>query len=114
MVGAMLGAVLASWSTSRSSRPTPSEKNAQPTLGIFSTGPEIRNPVANLITEIIATIALVLPILAFGLNKGIGIGQSRRTPAIYGSGISSCCVAAGRRHRPVARRAHRLRHQPGP
>jgi glycerol uptake facilitator protein len=43
-----------------------------PTLGIFSTIPEIRNPVANLITEIIATIALVLPILAFGLTKGLG------------------------------------------
>ncbi|KPI21475.1 MIP family channel protein [Actinobacteria bacterium OK074] len=42
------------------------------TLGIFSTVPEIRNPVANLITEIIATAALVLPILAFGLTKGLG------------------------------------------
>ncbi|MDR6977435.1 glycerol uptake facilitator protein [Streptomyces sp. 3330] len=43
-----------------------------PTLGIFSTIPEIRNPVANLITEIIATIALVLPVLAFGLTEGLG------------------------------------------
>ncbi|MEU2771657.1 MIP/aquaporin family protein [Streptomyces sp. NPDC007162] len=43
-----------------------------PTLGIFSTIPEIRNPAANLITEIIATMALVLPILAFGLTKGLG------------------------------------------
>ncbi|MER6464047.1 MIP/aquaporin family protein [Streptomyces sp. NPDC048409] len=43
-----------------------------PTLGIFSTIPEIRNPVANLVTEIIATIALVLPVLAFGLTKGLG------------------------------------------
>ncbi|EST21196.1 MIP/aquaporin family protein [Streptomyces roseochromogenus] len=43
-----------------------------PTLGIFSTIPEIRNPVANLITEVIATMALVLPILAFGQTKGLG------------------------------------------
>ncbi|MFF3207032.1 MIP/aquaporin family protein [Streptomyces sp. NPDC002962] len=43
-----------------------------PTLGIFSTIPEIRNPAANLITEIIATIALVLPVLAFGLTEGLG------------------------------------------
>jgi glycerol uptake facilitator protein len=43
-----------------------------PTLGIFSTIPEIRNPVANLMTEIIATMALALPILAFGLTKGLG------------------------------------------
>ncbi|TQJ47629.1 major intrinsic protein [Streptomyces sp. SLBN-115] len=42
------------------------------TPGIFSTIPEIRNPVANLITEIIATIALVLPVLAFGLTEGLG------------------------------------------
>ncbi|MEU8729960.1 MULTISPECIES: MIP/aquaporin family protein [Streptomyces] len=43
-----------------------------PTLGVFSTVPEIRNPVANLVTEIIATVALVLPILAFGLTEGLG------------------------------------------
>lgn len=43
-----------------------------PTLGVFSTVPEIRNPVANLVTEIIATAALVLPILAFGLTEGLG------------------------------------------
>ncbi|MEV5014682.1 MIP/aquaporin family protein [Streptomyces sp. NPDC053780] len=43
-----------------------------PTLGIFSTIPEIRNPVANLVTEIIATVGLVLPILAFGLTEGLG------------------------------------------
>ncbi|MFK0171698.1 MIP/aquaporin family protein [Streptomyces sp. NPDC090306] len=42
------------------------------TLGIFSTIPEIRSPLANLLTEIIATMALVLPILAFGLTKGLG------------------------------------------
>ncbi|MFE2052728.1 MIP/aquaporin family protein [Streptomyces sp. NPDC059459] len=42
------------------------------TLGVFSTIPEIRNPVAHLVTEIIATVALVLPILAFGLTEGLG------------------------------------------
>ncbi|MFJ9040829.1 MIP/aquaporin family protein [Streptomyces sp. NPDC102406] len=48
------------------------EEGPTPTLGIFSTIPEIRNPVANLITEIIATVGLVLPVLAFGLTKGLG------------------------------------------
>ncbi|MFB8750065.1 MIP/aquaporin family protein [Streptomyces parvulus] len=43
-----------------------------PTLGVFSTIPEIRNPVANLVTEIIATVGLVLPVLAFGLTEGLG------------------------------------------
>jgi glycerol uptake facilitator protein len=68
-----------------------------PTLGIFSTIPEIRNPVANLITEILATIALVLPILALvGENKhveGIGIGQVPGAEGIYGSGIAILLVA---------------------
>ncbi|RFC76352.1 MIP/aquaporin family protein [Streptomyces sp. AcE210] len=81
MVGAMLGAVLAylvylaqfnANVTSGSGESEADDDGPTPTLGIFSTIPEINNPVANLITEIIATIALVLPILAFGLTKGLG------------------------------------------
>ncbi|MFF1688636.1 MULTISPECIES: MIP/aquaporin family protein [unclassified Streptomyces] len=81
MVGAMLGAVLAylvylaqfnANVTSRSGEGEADDDGPTPTLGIFSTIPEIDNPVANLITEIIATVALVLPILAFGLTKGLG------------------------------------------
>ncbi|MEU9449621.1 MIP/aquaporin family protein [Streptomyces sp. NPDC048277] len=76
LVGAMLGAVLtylvylAQFQANVRDEETAEEPT--PTLGIFSTIPEIRNPVANLITEIIATISLVLPILAFGLTKGLG------------------------------------------
>ncbi|MGN5632718.1 MIP/aquaporin family protein [Streptomyces sp. AC154] len=48
---------------------------AGPVLGVFSTGPEIRNAVQNVVTEIIATIVLVLAILTQGLNdKGNGLG----------------------------------------
>ncbi len=43
---------------------------AGPVLGVFSTGPEIRNAVQNLATEIIATVVLVLGILTQGLNDG--------------------------------------------
>ncbi|MFJ7295418.1 MIP/aquaporin family protein [Streptomyces collinus] len=68
-----------------------------PTLGIFSTIPEIRNPVANLITEILATIALVLPLLALvGSNRhveGIGIGLIEGGEGIYGSGIAILLVS---------------------
>ncbi|MDQ1043782.1 MIP/aquaporin family protein [Streptomyces sp. V4I2] len=80
MVGAMLGAVLcyltyfAQFQANVRETGT-TEGTAEeplPTLGIFSTIPEIRNPVANLVTEIIATVALVLPILAFGLTTGLG------------------------------------------
>ncbi|MGW7441392.1 MIP/aquaporin family protein [Streptomyces sp. NPDC054849] len=51
------------------------EPNAGPVLGVFSTGPEIRNVWQNLATEIIGTLVLVLAVLAFGLNddgKGLG------------------------------------------
>ncbi|MEU8862838.1 MIP/aquaporin family protein [Streptomyces umbrinus] len=72
MVGAVLGAVLCWLVYYAQFQANADEEIAQPTLGIFSTGPAIRNPVANLITEIIATIGLVLPILAFGLTKGLG------------------------------------------
>ncbi|MGR4884547.1 MIP/aquaporin family protein [Streptomyces sp. LARHCF249] len=51
------------------------EPNAGPVLGVFSTGPEVRNVWQNLATEIIGTLVLVLAVLAFGLNddgKGLG------------------------------------------
>ncbi|MFC8067305.1 MIP/aquaporin family protein [Streptomyces sp. NPDC057293] len=80
LVGAMLGAVLcyltyfaqfqANVRQTGTTEGTADEP--VPTLGIFSTIPEIRNPVANLVTEIIATVGLVLPILAFGLTEGLG------------------------------------------
>ncbi|MFF0140854.1 MIP/aquaporin family protein [Streptomyces sp. NPDC005227] len=54
------------------------EDTAIETLGIFSTRPEINNPVQNLITEIIGTAALMLPILALaGGGKHVaGIGDA--------------------------------------
>jgi glycerol uptake facilitator protein len=80
MLGAMIGAVLAylvylaqfQANVRQTGTTEGTAEEPTPTLGIFSTIPEIRNPVANLITEIIATVALVLPILAFGLTKGLG------------------------------------------
>nr|BFD85762.1 MIP/aquaporin family protein [Streptomyces sp. Xyl84] len=51
------------------------EKGAGPVLGVFSTGPEIRNVVQNLVTEIIGTFVLIIAILTQGLNdKGNGLG----------------------------------------
>jgi glycerol uptake facilitator protein len=80
LIGAMLGAVLCylvyfaqfQANTRETGTTEGTADEPVPTLGIFSTIPEIRNPVANLLTEIIATIGLVLPILAFGLTKGLG------------------------------------------
>ena len=94
MVGAAIGAVLA-WALYYAQFAANAERDkAQPTLGIFSTGPEIRKPAANLVTEIIATIGLVLPLLFFGLNPGIGIGQvPGGQVGVYGSGINVLLVA---------------------
>lgn len=51
------------------------EQGAGPVLGVFSTGPEIRNVVQNLVTEIIGTMVLILAVLTQGLNeKGNGLG----------------------------------------
>jgi glycerol uptake facilitator protein len=80
IVGAMLGAVLAylvylaqfQANVRKQGTTEGTADEPVPTLGIFSTIPEIRNPVANLVTEIIATVSLVLPILAFGLTRGLG------------------------------------------
>ncbi|MEU7431306.1 MIP/aquaporin family protein [Streptomyces sioyaensis] len=94
MIGAAVGAVLA-WALYYAQFAANEERaTAQPTLGIFSTGPEIRKPAANLVTEVIATAGLVLPLLCFGQNKGIGIGQVPGAQAgVYGSGINVLLVA---------------------
>ncbi|MFC9097647.1 MIP/aquaporin family protein [Streptomyces sp. NPDC057072] len=92
MAGAILGAVLTWLVYFAQFQANADEDKALPTLGIFSTAPEIRNPVANLITEVIATVGLVLPILFFGKNPGTGIGRIPGTTA-YGSGIGILIVA---------------------
>ncbi|MFE6714496.1 MIP/aquaporin family protein [Streptomyces sp. NPDC057695] len=85
MLGAMIGAALV-WVTyygqfqAHLADPEASgEKPIEgpgPVLGIFSTGPEIRNTWQNLATEIIGTVVLVLAVLTQGLNdsgKGLGV-----------------------------------------
>ncbi|MEU6126923.1 MIP/aquaporin family protein [Streptomyces sp. NPDC047123] len=65
---------------------------AGPVLGIFSTGPEIRNYVQNVLTEIIATVVLVLAILTQGLNdggNGLGVlGALITALVVVGIGLS--------------------------
>ncbi|MGH4030726.1 MIP/aquaporin family protein [Actinomycetota bacterium Odt1-20B] len=68
------------------------EPEAGPVLGIFSTGPEIRNVAQNMATEIIATVVLVLAILTQGLNdggNGLGIlGALITALVVVGIGLS--------------------------
>jgi glycerol uptake facilitator protein len=90
--GAFLGAVLA-WAAYKDHFDDP-ESEEPNKLAVFSTGPAIRNPVSNLITEIIGTFVLVFVILAFGptptglgpLAVGllvVGIGASLGGPTGY-------------------------------
>ena len=94
-LGAMIGAALvvaAYWDHFRETE-DPGLK-----LAVFSTGPAIRNPPANVVTEVIATFLLVFGILAIGANKAtagdpltplivgllvVGIGMSLGGPTGY-------------------------------
>ncbi|MFJ9681402.1 MIP/aquaporin family protein [Streptomyces sp. NPDC101194] len=111
LLGAMIGAVLV-WLTYygqfRAHLTDPEIKGAQsgeeamvdqssapkagPVLGVFSTGPEIRNAVQNLATEVIATVVLVLAILTQGLNNdgnGLGtLGAMVTALVVVGIGLS--------------------------
>ncbi|GAA2097923.1 MIP/aquaporin family protein [Streptomyces albiaxialis] len=76
MIGAVIGATLC-WVAYRAQFEANRDKdNASPTLGIFSTAPEIRKPVDNLLTEVVATFVLVLPLLSFGETKSLGPGAT--------------------------------------
>ncbi|WP_327237384.1 aquaporin family protein [Streptomyces sp. NBC_01317] len=65
---------------------------AGPVLGVFSTGPEVRNVLQNVLTEIIATFVLVIAILTQGLNNagnGLGtIGVLVTALVVVGIGLS--------------------------
>lgn len=88
MVGAMLGAFLvwvayygqfqahmADLAAQPEAVEGPDDAKAGPVLGIFSTGPEVRNAAMNLATEVIGTFVLLIAILTQGLNgSGEGLG----------------------------------------
>lgn len=62
-----------------------------PVLGVFSTGPEIRNTVQNLLTETVGTLVLVLFILTQGMTEGLalnGLGILLTALLVVGIGLS--------------------------
>lgn len=77
MLGAFIGAVLCYLAYK-----TQFDQDADPAvkLGVFSTGPEVRSPLWNLVTEAIATFVLVFVVLAAG-NWG---DSATKTPAGLG------------------------------
>jgi glycerol uptake facilitator protein len=90
MVGAMLGAVLVYVSYYRHWGATddPAAK-----LAVFCTGPAIRSPVANLVTEIIGTALLMFGILGIGANAlEIQSASEIDLSAVFSTGIAPLLV----------------------
>jgi glycerol uptake facilitator protein len=83
-VGAFLGAVVA-WAAYKQHFDDTEDPAAQ--LGVFSTGPAIRNPLWNTVTEIIGTFVLVFVILMFG-NTPSGLGPFAVALLVVGIGAS--------------------------
>ncbi len=84
LIGAFLGGVLA-WLAYKQHF----DQTADPAtkLGVFSTGPAIRNPVWNVVTELIGTFVLVYVILQFG-NTPTEIGPLAVALLVVGLGNS--------------------------
>ena len=91
LVGAVLGAVLC-WLAYKNPFDATDDKAAL--LGVFSTAPEVRSPVWNVVTEVIGTFVLVFIILMFGNTPAelgalpvallvVGIGASLGGPTGY-------------------------------
>nr|WP_308130096.1 MIP/aquaporin family protein [Kitasatospora aureofaciens] len=83
MLGAMIGATLV-WLTYLGQF----QANEEPTLGIFSTGPEIRNPIQNVLTEVIGTFVLCMAILTLGKAEIKGMGTLIVALTVVGIGLS--------------------------
>ena len=84
LVGAILGAVLA-WAAYR--KHYDAETDQGTILGTFSTGPAIKSPVDNLVTEIIGTFVLIYIILRFG-DTPVALGPLAVALLVVGIGAS--------------------------
>ncbi len=83
-LGAFLGGVLA-WASYKKHFDDTTEPEAL--LGVFSTGPAIRNPLWNTVTEVIGTFVLVFVILTFGQTPS-GLGPLAAALLVLGIGSS--------------------------
>lgn len=88
VVGGIFGAVLV-WLSYMDHFKITEDKGA--ILGIFSTGPAIKNPVSNIVTEAIGTVVLILGLLAFS-QYTIADGMS---PVLVGVLIVSIGLSLG-------------------
>jgi glycerol uptake facilitator protein len=84
MIGAFLGAVFA-WVAYK--QHFDDTEDGPTKLGVFSTGPAIRNPLWNVLTEVIGTFVLVFVILTFGKTPS-GLGPLAVALLVVGIGAS--------------------------
>jgi glycerol uptake facilitator protein len=91
-LGAFLGAVL-TWLTYRQhfdEEPDPAAK-----LGVFSTGPAIRNYAWNFVTEVIATFVLVFVVIGFGRGGDPSVGTPAGLAGLGAIPVAFLVVAIG-------------------
>ncbi|GAA1144290.1 MIP/aquaporin family protein [Ornithinicoccus hortensis] len=84
MIGAFIGAVLC-WAAYK--KHFDEDADGATKLAVFSTGPELRTPVWNVVTEVIGTFVLVFVILYFGSTPS-GLGPLAVALLVVGIGAS--------------------------
>lgn len=89
MVGAFTGACLVYLAYFAHWKHT---EDADTKLGVFSTAPAVRHPVANLVTEVIGTAMLLLGILGIGANEGSVSAGDADLSALFANGIAPLMV----------------------
>ncbi|MDT0332088.1 MIP/aquaporin family protein [Nocardiopsis lambiniae] len=61
-------------------------------LAVFSTSPAVRNPIANIVTEVVGTAMLVLGVLGIGANSGHVTQGDADLSALFSTGIAPLLV----------------------
>ena len=91
MIGAVLGAVVV-WLAYRPHFGVTEDAGAK--LAVFSTGPEIRSPGANFLTELIGTAVLVFGVLGIAANANELVGQPGGVDlsAVFATGLNPLLV----------------------
>ena len=92
MLGAFLGAV-AAWLAYKKQFDGDAPEGFK--LGVFSTGPEVRDPVWNVVTEIIATFVLVFVVLASGKFTGASPTPAANLGWLGALGVALLVVGIG-------------------
>lgn len=92
MVGAFIGAILC-WLAYKKQFDTDADPALK--LGVFSTGPEIRSPLWNVMTEAIGTFVLVFVVLASGKFTGAGPTPAANLGWLGALGVALLVVGIG-------------------